>query len=107
MASKALYEMAEDYNRDGFLSPVDLISPEKAAEHRRRMEEAEGKIGNLHYQSKVHTILTSPLELVMSEKVLDIVEAMIGPDVLLYNSTCIIKEPHSPSHVSWHQDLTY
>ena len=32
---------------------------------------------------------------------------MIGPDILLYNCTYIIKEPHSPSHVSWHQDLTY
>ncbi|MEL7430190.1 MAG: phytanoyl-CoA dioxygenase family protein, partial [Pseudomonadota bacterium] len=39
--------------------------------------------------------------------VLDVVEQMIGPDILLFNATYIIKEPHSPSHVSWHQDLTY
>lgn len=26
---------------------------------------------------------------------------------MLYNVTYIIKEPHSKSHVSWHQDLTY
>ena len=28
-------------------------------------------------------------------------------DILLYNITYIIKEPHAPAHVSWHQDLTY
>ena len=38
--------------------------------------------------------------------VLDIVESMIGPDILLYNVTYIIKEANAPSHVSWHQDLT-
>ena len=38
---------------------------------------------------------------------LDVVEQMIGPDILLYNVTYIIKEANSLSHVSWHQDLTY
>ena len=32
---------------------------------------------------------------------------MIGPNILLYNVTYIIKEAQAPSHVSWHQDLTY
>lgn len=40
-------------------------------------------------------------------EVLDIIEQFIGPDILLYNVTYIIKEPNSASHVSWHQDLTY
>jgi ectoine hydroxylase-related dioxygenase (phytanoyl-CoA dioxygenase family) len=35
------------------------------------------------------------------------VEQMIGPNILLYNVTYIIKEAQAPSHVSWHQDLTY
>ena len=39
--------------------------------------------------------------------VLDIVEGLIGPNILLYNATYIIKEAETPSHVSWHQDLTY
>jgi len=35
------------------------------------------------------------------------VESLIGPDILLYSVAYIIKEPHTASHVSWHQDLTY
>lgn len=95
------------YNRDGFVSPVRLLSADQALRHRRELENAEQQIGDLHYKPKVHTILRSPFELVTLPSVLDIVEQMIGPDILLYNVTYIIKEPGSKSHVSWHQDLTY
>ena len=99
--------MAESYMRDGFLSPVEILSADEAARHRARMEAAEATTGALHYKTKVHTILRSPLELATHPRVLDMVEALIGPDILLYNVTYIVKEAGSASHVSWHQDLTY
>lgn len=95
------------YGRDGFLSPVRILSSEEALGHRQRLEEAESKIGPLHYKAKVHTVLRSPYELAAHPRVLDVVEDLIGPDILLHNATYIIKEPRSASHVSWHQDLTY
>lgn len=95
------------YDADGYISGVPIISGNEAAEHRRAMEKVEDRIGSLHYRSKAHTFLTSPLHLATHSTALDIVESMIGPDVLFYNVTYIIKEPNSASHVSWHQDLTY
>ncbi len=95
------------WDRDGYVSPVRLIGRDAAQEHRARMDEAEARIGALHYRSKMHTVLTSALELATLPAALDVVEALIGPDILLYNVTYIVKEPHTPSHVSWHQDLTY
>jgi ectoine hydroxylase-related dioxygenase (phytanoyl-CoA dioxygenase family) len=99
--------LARRYDADGYISGIPIISGEEATEHRRAMERAEGHIGSLHYRSKAHTFLTSPLHLATHGTALDIVESMIGPDILLYNVTYIIKEPNSASHVSWHQDLTY
>ena len=100
--------LATVYSRDGYVSGVPILSMEEAQKHRAALEQVEKQLDtNLHYQSKMHTIHTSPLALATRPDVLDLVEAMIGPDILLYNSTYIIKEPHSPSHVSWHQDLTY
>ena len=99
--------VTEIYTQDGFLSPVDILTSEEAAHHRARMEAVEAKMGPLHYQAKMHTILRSPLELATHPRVLDVVEALIGPDVLVYNVTYIVKEPSSDAHVSWHQDLTY
>ena len=97
----------QPYERDGYIGGVPILSPESTAQHRASMEAAEEQIGSLHYKSKAHTILTSPLQLATDPTVLDIVESMIGPDILLYNVTYIIKEAIAPSHVSWHQDLTY
>jgi ectoine hydroxylase-related dioxygenase (phytanoyl-CoA dioxygenase family) len=39
--------------------------------------------------------------------VLDAVEDVIGPDILVYHSTMWIKEAHTPAHVRWHQDGAY
>ena len=38
---------------------------------------------------------------------LDLVEKILGSNILLHNTTFIIKEADTTSHVSWHQDLTY
>jgi ectoine hydroxylase-related dioxygenase (phytanoyl-CoA dioxygenase family) len=95
------------YQRDGFVSAIEILTAETALKNRRTLEEAEAKVGSLHYKTKVHTILRSAYELAIHPRLLDLVERCIGPDILLYNVTYIIKEPHSESHVSWHQDLTY
>ncbi len=71
------------------------------------MEWAEARIGPLHYKTKAHTILTTAYELAIHQSVLDAVEALIGPDILLYNVGYLVNEPHSPAHVSCHRNLTY
>ena len=96
-----------DYNKLGFLSPIDVLSEEQAKKHRQNMEDVEQQIGPMHYMAKMHTILRSPYELVVHPNILDVVDQILGPDILLYNATYIIKEPNTPTHVSWHQDLTY
>ncbi len=99
--------LREQYLDKGFISAIDIVSSETARQHRIALETAESQIGSLHYISKVHTILQSPFELATNPALLNVVEACIGHDLLLYNVTYIIKEPHSKSYVSWHQDLTY
>ena len=99
--------IAVTYKKNGFVSPVWLISERNAEHHRVLLEDAEASIGKMHYRSKIHTVHTSPLTLATLPCALDIVEQMIGPNILLYNVTYIIKEPKSQTHVSWHQDLTY
>lgn len=99
--------LAAAYDRDGYVSGVEVVSEAEAAAHRARMEAAEAETGPLHYKAKAHTFLTSPWELATHPRVLDMVEAILGPDILLYDVQYIVKEPHAASHVSWHQDLTY
>ena len=100
-------QLHKKYEKDGFVFPVQVISSEEAIIHRQILEDAERKIGPLHYKTKIHTILTSPYKLATNSLILDLVEKIIGPNILLHNVTYIIKEANSLSHVSWHQDLTY
>ncbi len=102
-----ILDLKHDYERDGFIAGVKIIEAAMASTHRKTLEKAESNIGSLHYKSKVHTILRSPLKLATLPRVLDIVEALIGHDILIYNVTYIVKEANTASHVSWHQDLTY
>ena len=98
----------ERYQRNGFVSGIPILTPDETAIHRQHLENAERVFGSsLHYVNKVHTALKSPLELATHPKLLDIVSSLIGPNVLVYNVTFIIKEAMTPTFVSWHQDLTY
>jgi ectoine hydroxylase-related dioxygenase (phytanoyl-CoA dioxygenase family) len=97
----------ELYQQQGYLSPIDVIDSSAAAAHRRALEQAEARLGPVHYLAKMHTVMTSPAELASHPAILDVVEQLIGPDILVYNVTYIIKEANTATHVSWHQDLTY
>ena len=101
------------YRRDGFYFPVDCLTPDEAAYYRGRLEAFErehgatlGKLPDLA-RAKTHMLFTWMDELVRHPKVLDAVESLIGPNILLYHLTSWLKEPGEPSHVSWHQDGTY
>lgn len=95
------------YREDGFVSPVSVLDESAAGEHRAVLERAEVELGPLHYINKIHTVMASAYELATHPDVLDLVQGMLGPDVLVYNTTYIIKEPGTGAHVAWHQDLTY
>ena len=64
-------------------------------------------MGNKAQLNYPHVIFRFAHALVTHPRILDAVEAIIGPDILVWGSTFFIKEPHSESFVSWHQDLRY
>ncbi len=106
---------AAQYRRDGFLSPLTALSAEKAAGYRAKLEAFEDELGGRvtsesvdgKYRYRLHTLLTWAHELVSVPRVLDVVESLIGPDILVYTTTFFIKEPHTEAITGWHQDATY
>lgn len=97
----------ERYRRDGCLYPIRLMGDEETAGHRRRLESAEARHGAMHYRVKPYLLLTSAAEIGRLPALLDAVEDILGPDILMWDSAYVIKEPHDTRFVSWHQDLTY
>lgn len=103
------------YQRDGFLSPLRALAPADALSFRRKLEEFEDAIGgpvtsgdvDEKYRYRLHTLLPWAHELATLPVVLDAIEAVIGPDILIYMTTFFIKEPGTDAITSWHQDATY
>lgn len=61
----------------------------------------------LEQLGQAHVVFKFASELVRNPTILDAVEELIGPNILVWRSNFFTKEPHSPSYVTWHQDLRY
>jgi len=98
------------YRRDGFYFPIRVLSAPEAGALRRRLEAVEaaqrGALGG-ELRHKPHLLFTWLDELVRHPAILDAVEDVIGPDILVWSSSFFIKEPGDGAYVSWHQDATY
>ena len=98
------------YERDGFVCPVDAFSAERARGWRDRLEafeRAEGQKMTRGHNFKPHLLFPWVDEIVHAPEVLDAVEDLIGPDIRLFHLTVWPKDPGSGAYVSWHQDATY
>ena len=100
-------QQQQAYRNDGYLFPIDVMTEADAAIHRKRLEALEAQQGAMHYRVKPYLIFSSAWEIATHPALLDAVESVLGPDILLWDSSYIIKEPSSDDFVSWHQDLTY
>jgi len=105
-------EITERFSSDGYVFPIDVLDREEALSSRRELESLEGRldsmrVGNRDQLNYPHVIFRFAHQIACNPRILDAVEAILGPDILLWGSTFFIKEPHTKSFVSWHQDLRY
>jgi hypothetical protein len=70
-------EAVARYRRDGFYFPIRALSPEEAR---------GGPLGGLLRQ-KSHLLFTWLNELIRHPRILDAVEALLGPDLLCWGSS--------------------
>ena len=98
------------YERDGFVCPVPVLSTAEAQAARAELEAWEAARGgpiDFPEKSKSYLLFDWADQLVHHPRILDAVEDLIGPDILVYHSTLFLKEAHSAAFVRWHQDSTY
>jgi hypothetical protein len=98
------------YRREGFVFPVDVLDAGEVAERRADLEAFEARHGGKlppTERSKAHLVFGWIDALIHDPRVIDPIEALIGPDILCWNTIFWIKEAGSPTFVSWHQDIKY
>ena len=110
MPKRLTREQAENYRRDGFLSPVRMISADDAVQARSELEDVEASFGGAlrgPVRTKFYLRYPWACRLGNHPSILDAVEDLIGPDILLYQNTLWAKNAGENTYVSWHQDNTY
>ncbi len=100
----------QNYRDGGFITPLNCMSTDAAGELRRSMEDFERESGlslttDLHF--KTHLYFSRLVELARNPAILDAVEDLIGPDILVFASNFWIKGGKDQKYVSWHQDSAY
>ena len=101
-------EQVRHYQDKGYVSPLRAFDTAAAHGYRARLEEGERGHGLApDRQRKMHLYLKWADEVVHHPRILDAVEDLIGPDILVYHLTLWMKEPQTDAFISWHQDSTY
>ena len=103
------------YWEDGFLHPIKVLSDEGAAQARADIEAVEAdwlaadlpQPLNTYKRVNANVVMPFVVDIARDPAILDVVEGILGPDILIYAAEFFTKEPNTPHVVSMHQDLTY
>ena len=98
------------YHADGFLSGIRVVEATEATEVRRQFDLLEAEVGR--EQAEIGLLdrhFDQPFiwELATRPSVLDCVESLIGPNILLLATHFFCKYGEGTKYVAWHQDATY
>ena len=88
----------KQYTDEGFVSPINIFSKDKAKEIRNEIELIEKEMpGELDKSGRYNAHLISPLldKVTHNPKILDAVQSLIGENILVCGTTLFIKNPIS------------
>jgi len=108
-------ELAKQYWEDGYLFPLPALTTADTQSYRRQIEIIEETWRdnglplalNTYKRINAHMVMPMVAKIAMDPKVLDVVEGILGPDILIFSGEFFVKQAHSNHIVSMHQDLTY
>lgn len=103
------------YWENGYLFPLDVFSTQEAQTYRDELEAFESDwlradlpLALAQYKRvNAHAVIPLAAQIASHPAILDVVECILGPDILVWAAEFFTKEAQTKSIVSMHQDLTY
>ena len=108
--SSLTVKQIKQYQEEGYVAPINVLSKEEAKEVRDEIERIEKKWPNeLEGLGRNYVHLISPVfnKICYKPKILDAVESLIGQNILICGTTLFIKNANEKGFVSFHQDAKY
>lgn len=99
----------EQYERDGIVFPIKVFSAHEVSSFRAGLESiiADSGEGSLKRLDSLHLFFDWAHRLVTHETLLNAVEDVLGPDILVYGTLVFNKPARDAGYASWHQDSVY
>jgi ectoine hydroxylase-related dioxygenase (phytanoyl-CoA dioxygenase family) len=100
----------DDLERDGYVVIPNVIDDELVAEARGHVAWLLARHPELRGEELGHELVGDDpfwVRLVGDDRILDVVEPILGPNIALFASAYIAKPPHEGLPVLWHQDAAY
>ncbi len=110
MISSAQPNAVDRYNCEGYVVFRDVLDAELIAETNAHVDWLRAKHPDLRPEKLGHWLVKEDpfwVRLVSDDRLLDIAEQFIGPDIALFASHYICKPPGDGMPVLWHQDGSY
>ena len=99
-----------DYHSNGYYFPINALSPELIDDTAQRIESllANAPTHLEHpWNLKAHLLFDWIYRLTVHPAVLDAVESVIGPNILMQAGDVFVKPGNTYKHINWHQDANY
>lgn len=108
-------QQQDAYHQDGYLFPIQVADANQTLKWRSELETIEhdwldnGLPLPLNIYKRVNAQVVLPLasEIGLYAPILDVVEGILGPNIMLYSVEFLTKEAHTKHVVTMHQDLAY
>lgn len=105
----------DQYWDNGYLFPVRAMPLAEAATLRQKLEAIESRWldnglpqpFNTYRRVNSHVVMPFVADTARDPRILDVVEGVLGPDIMVFSAEFFVKEPRTKHIVSMHQDLTY
>jgi len=96
------------FERDGCLSPIRVMSAERAHHYRQRFEALEARVPDIKkMKTKSHLLTPWVLEIAEDPHILDIFEDLVGPNLRCWSMAWRVKKADGETFAGWHQDSAY
>lgn len=104
-------EQVEAFNRDGYISPLNLFTEAEVAEHRHYFDQLLANVlasGQDNYSIKTaHLLYGKVYDLLTDQRIVAYVKDLLGDNVVGWGSHYFCKLPGDGKTVGWHQDAGY
>ncbi|GFO39960.1 phytanoyl-coa dioxygenase like protein [Plakobranchus ocellatus] len=115
MSIKDMQKLAEDFKRDGFVCPIDVLNAQETEELRRNFDQTQDLIGKEKATYSMHNLHVKDewvLRIATHPRILEPLRVILGPNLILLDSRFICKYPteggdEKEAFVAWHQDARY